>query len=326
MHSTNQLLSFYRTMLLIRTCEEEFVEYIVSGEIRCPVHLYTGQEAVATGVMAALETTDLVFGNHRSHGHYLAKTGDVEGMVAEVFCRETGCCRGRGGSMHLCNPSRGFLGSAPIVGGTIALAAGSALASQVRNDGRISVSFFGDGAAGEGALYESFNFAALRRLPVVFICENNLYSTHMSIAECRQNLSVYESAVPFGVRAEAVDGNDVLAVHSAAQVAVEHARAGRGPTFLECLTYRLRGHVGPDDNIQGAHTDIRPVEEIAKWRDKDPIARLRAFLATSGAATSDELAQIDLTVRCEVAEAFRCARASVFPRREEVGRYVFYES
>ncbi len=325
MYPKEFLLSLYRGMLLIRTCEESFVEFILSGEIRCPVHLYTGQEAVAAGVGAALNADDYVFGNHRSHGHYLAKTGDVAGMVAEVFCRETGCCRGRGGSMHLCNPGRGFLGSAPIVGGTIALAVGSALASRVRGDGRVSVSFFGDGAAGEGVLYESLNFAALRHLPVLFVCENNLYSTHLPIRECRAKQSIRESAASFGVRAHTVDGNDVLAVYEAARADVEHARAGEGPVFLECMTYRMRGHVGPDDNIQGAHTDIRPVAEVEAWRDRDPIVRFRGCLGEKHGIGDEDLGPIERSVKHEVETAFRRARESAFPSGEEVARYVFWQ-
>ncbi len=325
-YSAEFLLSLYRTMLLIRTCEERLVEFIISGEIRCPVHLYTGQEAVATGVIAALGERDVVFGNHRSHGHYLAKTGDVAGMIAEIFCREMGCCRGRGGSMHLCNPRKGFLGSAPIVGGTISLAVGSALASRIRNDGAVAVSFFGDGAAGEGTLYESLNLAALRKLPVLFVCENNLYSTHLAIAECRNNPAICESARPFGVPAHAVDGNDVLVVYEAARDAVGHARAGLGPVFLECMTYRIRGHVGPDDNIQGTHTDVRPLDEIAGWRARDPIGRFRSWLHARGVLDCEAAADLRREVDEEVAATIDTVRASRFPSPEDIGRYVFLES
>ena len=186
------VMNLFRTMVRIRMCEESFVDPILSGEIRCPVHLYTGQEAVAAGVCAALENEDYVFGNHRSHGHFLAKGGRMQELVAEIYCRETGCSRGRGGSMHLIDPAVGMLGAAPIVAGTISLALGAALASSIRR-GRVSVSFFGDGATGEGVLYESMNFASLRKLPIIFACENNFYATHMPIRDCRVGSNIYPS-------------------------------------------------------------------------------------------------------------------------------------
>ena len=168
------ILKFYTTMLRIRLCEESLVEPILKGEIVCPVHLYSGQEAVATGLCSALEKTDQIFGNHRSHGHYLAKGGSMKAMIAEIYGKSTGCSRGRGGSMHLIDPDNGIMGIVPIVGGTISLATGAALASKIRNDKKVVVSFFGDGASGEGTLFESMNFAAIKKLPVIFACENNL--------------------------------------------------------------------------------------------------------------------------------------------------------
>jgi TPP-dependent pyruvate/acetoin dehydrogenase alpha subunit len=315
--------TLYRMMVRIRAVEESFVDPILNGEIRCPVHLYTGQEAVAAGVCEALEKDDYIFGNHRSHGHYLAKGGPIREMVAEVFCRETGCSRGRGGSMHLIDPSVGMLGSVPIVGGTIALAVGAALASNIRNDKRVAVSFFGDGATGEGVLCESLNFAALNQLPVLFVCENNLYSTHLPIDEIRVSRKIYELGIPFGEQSYRVDGNDVLEVYRAARKAVNLCRTGKGPVFLECLTYRMRGHVGPDDNIQGAHTDIRPPAEIEKWRKKDPIKRLERHILKKHIASRDEMEEIRKEVDKEVLDALAFARGSDFPREEEVGLHVF---
>ncbi len=323
MYPKSVLLALYRNMVVIRQCEESLVEFIYSSEIECPVHLYSGQEAVAAGVIAALEQSDVVFGNHRSHGHYLAKTGDVHGMIAEVFCRETGCCAGRGGSMHLCNPEHGFLGAAPIVGGTIALAVGAALAFHIRKENRVAVSFFGDGATGEGVLYESINFAALKKLPVIFVCENNLYSTHMPLSECRAEADITQSLKSFGAICHRVNGNDVLSVHKAAQSAVAHARSGQGPVFVECLTYRLRGHVGPDDNIQGQRTDIRPADEVKSWRRKDPIDRLTTWLVSHAICTESELNTITESVKTEVAEAIATVRRSDFPNPTEVYLHVF---
>ncbi len=320
---TTLLLNLYRTMLRIRLVEERFVEPILSGEVKCPVHLYTGQEAVAAGVCAALEDGDYVFGSHRSHGHYLAKGGDLAKMVAEIYCKATGCARGRGGSMHVIAPSAGMMGAAPIVAGTISLAVGAAYAASVRGDGRVSVSFFGDGATGEGVLYESLNLAAVLKLPAIFVCENNLYSTHLPILECRPSEEVYKIAEPFGIAARRVDGNDALAVYEAASSAVSRCRAGQGPVFLEALTYRWRGHVGPDDNIQGAHTDIRSPEEIERWRKRDPIGRLRALLLRDGAAGEAELASLDERIAAEVEAAASAARAADFPATKELADHVF---
>ena len=317
------LMGLYRTMLRIRLCEESLVAPIVSGEVRCPVHLYSGEEAVATGVCAALESTDYVFGSHRSHGHYLAKGGDMRALVAEVFCKASGCAKGRGGSMHLLAPEVGMIGAAPIVAGTISLAVGAALASRVRHDRRVSVAFFGDGAAGEGVLYESMNLASLKKLPVLFVCENNLYSTHMPIRECRISEEIYRVAEPFGIQALRVDGNDVLAVYAAAHDSVESCRLGSGPVFLECLTYRLRGHVGPDDNIQGDHTDIRPPEEVAAWKAKDPLLRLAAALEARGAAGNSALEALRLDVEEEVRGAVLSARHDSFPSAEELEYHVY---
>ena len=322
-YSKEQLVDFYTNMLRIRLCEEGFVDPILSKEIRCPVHLCTGQEAVAVGICSALENDDYIFGNHRSHGHYLAKGGRMRELVAEVFCRETGCSGGRGGSMHLIDPSVGMMGSVPIVAGTIALAMGAALAAQIRNDRRVAVSFFGDGATGEGVLCESLNFAALRKLPVIFVCENNLYSTHLPIDEIRVSQKIYELGIPFGELSHRLDGNDVLEVHRAARNAVDLCRRGKGPVFLECLTYRMHGHVGPDDNIQGAHTDIRPPKEIEKWRKKDPIKKLERHILKNRIASRKELVEIHAQAENEVLDAHSFARNSSFPREEELSLHVY---
>ena len=323
-HQRTFLLDLYRMMVRMRICEERFVESILSGEVKCPVHLYSGQEAVAAGVCAALEPRDYVMGSHRSHGHYLAKGGDLARMVAEIFCRATGCAGGRGGSMHVIAPETGMLGAAPIVAGTIALAVGAAYAARVRGEDRVSVSFFGDGATGEGVLYESLNLAALRRLPVLFVCENNLYSTHMPIRECRASAEIYRIGEAFDIWSRRVDGNDVLAVYEASREAVERCRRGEGPAFLECMTYRMRGHVGPDDNIQGSHTDIRPPEEVVAWRERDPIAAFGRCLTEDGLFDRATLDKVGHEAEAEVEAAVELARSSEFPRAEEGGRHVFH--
>ncbi|MBT6052603.1 MAG: thiamine pyrophosphate-dependent dehydrogenase E1 component subunit alpha [Candidatus Scalindua sp.] len=317
------LTRLYQTMLRIRYCEESLVPPILKGEIRCPVHLCTGQEAVAAGIGAVLEKKDYIFGNHRSHGHYLAKGGGMPELIAEIYGKETGCSKGRGGSMHLIDPQVGMLGSAPIVAGTIPLALGAALASSIRRDNRVTVSFFGDGATGEGVLYESLNFAALKKLPLIFACENNFYSTHLPIEEIRVNNRICGIGKPFGVKSFTVDGNDVLEVYEYAQKAVAHCRKGEGPVFLEFLTYRMRGHVGPDDNVQGSHTDIRPKHEIEEWRKKDPIKRIEQYLLRNEILVKKELLVFHEQIRQEVDAAHVFASNSPYPRKEDIDSYVF---
>lgn len=316
-------LRLYATMLRIRLCEESLVAPILQGAIRCPAHLYTGQEAVAVGLCAALTRRDYIFGNHRSHGHYLAKGGDLNALVAEMFGKTTGCSGGRGGSMHVIAPRVGFLGSAPIVAGTIALAVGAALAAAIRRDGRVTVSFFGDGATDEGVFYEALNFAALRRLPLIFVCENNFYSTHLPIQECRAEPRIARTAPALGVTGLRVDGNDVGRVYAAARAAVARCRRGQGPVLMECLTYRLRGHVGPDDNVQGQHTDIRPLSEIARWRRKDPLVRCERELRRRYGCTPATFARLRARLQREIEAAHAFARRSPYPRARDLKRHVF---
>lgn len=325
LYSKDFLLSLYRMMVTIRTCEESFVEPILSGDIRCPVHLCSGQEAIAVGVSANLHQRDNVFGTHRSHGHFLAKGGVLSKLVAEVYCKATGCSRGRGGSMHLVDVENGFLGSVPIVAGTISLALGSALATRIRGKDSVTVTYFGDGASGEGVLYEAMNFASLHQLPLLFVCENNFYATHMPIHETRSRSSIFECAEPFGIKTERVDGNDVLKVYEAGGRAVEDCRGGNGPVFLEFTTYRLRGHVGPDDNIQGDHTDIRPQQEMQEWKRRDPIPRFRNYLIENQTASVGELEAIDMSVSAEVVRAHNLAREANDPDPQELAKYVFTE-
>lgn len=317
------LEQMYRAMVRIRCCEEAFVEPIISGEIRCPVHLSSGQEASAVGVGHALSGLDVVFGTHRSHGHYLAKGGDLRRMVAEIFCRETGCAAGRGGSMHVIDPDVGVIGAAPIVAGTVPLAVGAALGMVIRRERAVAVAHFGDGALGEGTVYESMNLAAVLKLPVLFVCENNLYSTHMPIRECRARPLTADAGAALGVPGVSVDGNDVLAVYRAARAARDRATRGKGPSYLELRTYRLRGHVGPDDNIQGRHVDIRPPEEIERWRKKDPIPRFARYLRRAAGFTQARLDGVHAEIEAEVAEAFAFARSSPFPSSTEFAAHVF---
>ncbi|MFH1451196.1 MAG: thiamine pyrophosphate-dependent dehydrogenase E1 component subunit alpha [bacterium] len=323
MYSAPFLKNLYRTMARIRACEEILVEPILKKEIRGPVHLYTGEEAIATGVCAALKESDLVFGNHRSHGHYLAKGGEMKELLAEIYGKEAGCSRGRGGSMHVIAKEKGFLGATPIVAGTISLATGAALSLKIRKTKNAVVSFFGDGATGEGVLYESLNFASLKKLPILFACENNFYSTHLPLKEIRSKDNIFEIAKPFGIFALRIDGNDVLRVYEAAKTAISLIRKGKGPAFIEFRTYRLRGHVGPDDNIQGGHTDIRPAGEIKSWQAKDPLKRFAEFILKNNYASQDDLDKINQEAKEEAETALAFAQNSPYPLAHELLRDVF---
>jgi len=322
-YSKRFLEKLYIIMVRIRFCEESLVEPIIKGEVRCPVHLYSGQEAIATGVCAALKEKDYIFGTHRSHGHYLAKGGRMEQLIAEIYGKDTGCSRGRGGSMHVCDPAKGILGAAPIVGGTISLALGCALASKIKKEKNVTVSFFGDGAAGEGVLYESLNFAKLKKLPIIFVCENNFYSTHLHIRECRPNNNIFKIGLPFCIPSFRVDGNDVLKVYEIAKKAVDICYKGRGPVFLEFITYRLRGHVGADDNIQGTHTDVRPKAEIENWRKKDPIKRLEKYLIKKKVLKQKEIDKIKNKTQKEVILVHKIVKESPYPEEKDLMKYVF---
>jgi len=223
--------------------------------------------------------------------------------------------------MHLIDPDNGMLGSAPIVAGTISLALGAALAASIRKDSRITVCFFGDGATGEGVLYESLNFAALKKLPIIFACENNFYATHMPVQECRVKNNIYKIAEPFCIESHEIEGNDVLDVYEMGQKAVEKCREGQGPVFLEFLTYRVCGHVGPDDNIQGSHIDIRPKEEVEKWLQNDPIKKFEHYLIDYQFTDKQELDEIRKEAEVEVADAHMFAKNS--PHPDELTKYVY---
>jgi acetoin:2,6-dichlorophenolindophenol oxidoreductase subunit alpha len=317
---SSELPLLYETMLRIRRFEEAVAERVEAGEVRTPCHFCIGQEAAAAGVCAALSREDYIFGAHRSHGHYLAKGGDLRQLMAEIYCRETGCSRGRGGSMHLCAPEIGLLGTVPIVAATIPLAVGAAMASQLRRDNRVAVSFFGDGATEEGHFHESLNLASVRRLPVLFVCENNLYSSHMGLLERRRADNIPESGAAHGVASASVDGNDVLAVRKATATAVERARAGDGPTLLELRTFRWRGHVGPAWDYD---VGVKRRDELTEWLARDPIARASAALQLLGVGVSS-LEALHEQVDAEVEAAIDFARQSSSPAATGAVDHVYW--
>lgn len=269
-----------RMMLLIRRTEEVIGDLAQSGRARCPCHLGIGQEAIPAGLSTYLRKTDRVFGAHRSHGHYLALGGSVEALLAEVLGRATGCSKGMGGSMHLYGAGHGFYGSVPIVAGTVPLAVGAALAAKMDGAGDIGVAYFGDGAVEEGSVHESMNLASRYSLPVLFVCENNLYSSHLDIRLRQPSDRVARFADAHCMRVAVVDGNDVLSVANAARELVGQMRQGEGPAFIEAVTYRWRGHVGPDENVDVGVR--RSASDLTAWKQRDPVRRMADGLIGAG--------------------------------------------
>lgn len=302
----------YAAMLRIRMIEETIADRYAEQEMRCPVHLSIGQEAVAVGVCAALETRDYIVSTHRAHAHYLAKGGNLPAMMAEIYGRDTGCCRGRGGSMHLIDLAVNMLGSTPIVGSSLPVAVGAAFGSQLRGENdRITACFFGEGMTEEGTFGESLNFAALKKLPMLFVCENNLFSVY-SPMDVRQPAERDRCAIAraHGMVALHADGNDVDAVFAATQQAVALLRNGKGPVYLEFDTYRWREHCGPNyDNDIGYRTE----EEYQTWRARCPIEGLEGQLLSDGTYSAAEVAELRTEFQREIDAAFAFALASPFP-------------
>jgi TPP-dependent pyruvate/acetoin dehydrogenase alpha subunit len=317
-------LSLCRQLVRIRVIEEMIADSYAEQEMRCPVHLSIGQEAAAVGVCSQLLPTDYVVSGHRSHGHYLAKGGNLKAMVAELYGRIDGCSRGKGGSMHLVDLSVGFLGATPIVGSTIAIGAGAAFASHLRNDNRITCVFFGEGAAEAGIFHETLNFAALHALPVIFICENNLYSISSPLS-VRQpaNREIYQLAAAHGMPAVPADGNDVGAVYAATKIAATRARQGLGPSFLELHTYRIREHCGPNFDLD---LGFRPDGEFDYWKERDPVSVWTSKLVKRGDLSDDQIRQMETEATEEMASAVAFAKASPFPEPDELERDLFATS
>ncbi len=317
----DQALALYRTMLVIRLTEEQVLRAYQRGRIPGACHTYIGQEAVAAGVCAHLDRADAVFSTHRGHGHALAKGLAPRALIAELLGRATGSSGGRGGSMHLFAPEIGLLGTSGIVGPCILQAAGAAYAAKLLEDGRVAVAFFGDGAANNGAFHEGVNMAGIWNLPVVFVCENNLYATEVPLAYAAANPDIASRAAAYRLPGVAVDGNDVLAVWQAAGDAVGRARAGLGPTLIECRTYRTRPHA----EGMGDYT-YRTREEVDAWRARCPLVTLRRRLLADQVASEEELTALERDVRQEAAAALQAALEDPYPPPEDALRYVYDES
>ncbi|NLF02568.1 MAG: thiamine pyrophosphate-dependent dehydrogenase E1 component subunit alpha [Anaerolineales bacterium] len=304
-------------MVAIREFEERLYTLFLTEAMPGTMHQYTGQEAVAAGVCAALEPSDYIASTHRGHGHAIAKGVSLRSMMAEMFARDTGCCRGMGGSMHLGDPAVGMLAATAIVGGGIPIATGAALSAKMRGTGQVAVAFFGDGASNEGSFHESLNQAGAWRLPAIYVCENNLYGFSVPFRAASAVSDVASRAAGYGFPGVIVDGNDVLAVHQAVRQAVQRARAGEGPTLIECKTYRHRGHSRFEKPV------YRTDEELAEWMQRDPIPRFREFLMEEGVLTEGAFARMVEEVRAELDDAVAFARQSPEPPVDAALRYAY---
>ncbi len=317
--SREQLLSLYHMMTLIRGTEEQLARAHQMGLVPGPCHTYVGEEAIAAGVCAALRRDDVVFSTHRGHGHALAKGVSPRAVAAELFGKATGCSQGRGGSMHLFAPEAGLMGTSGIVGPSILQGAGAGYSFKLLGLDRVSVAFFGDGAVSNGAFHEGLNMASIWDLPVVFVCEDNMYATEVPFREATRNQNVAERArVSYAMNAASVDGNDVLAVYAASAAAVARARVGAGPSLIECKTYRTRPHA--EGMRDGGY---RSAEEIDEWKKRDPIANFKNRLIANGQADADAIAEIDAEVQSLVQDAMEFARSSPFPDPVSATEYIF---
>jgi acetoin:2,6-dichlorophenolindophenol oxidoreductase subunit alpha len=305
--STEQLRGYLRQMHLIRLFEEQAEQLYIRGMIHGTMHLSIGQEASAVGACAALQPDDYILSTHRGHGHCIAKGARIELMMAEFMGKETGYCRGRGGSMHIADVEGGNLGANGIVAGGIPIGTGVGLSLKMRRDSRICLTFFGDGAANEGAFHEALNMAAIWTLPVVFFCENNTYAMSMHVTRAFPIANIAERAAAYGFPGVTVDGNDLFAVHAATKEAVERARSGGGPTLIEAKTYRWRGHSKSDRNL------YRTQQEIEEWKTRDPIARLQRRLLELELIDEAEIAAIQDEARAAIEAAVEFARSSPDP-------------
>lgn len=307
------LTAWLRKLIEIRCAEEKIGDEFGKSVIKCPCHLVIGQEAPAVGIAAHIRTGDRVFGAHRSHAHFLSLGGTLHHLLAEVLGKDTGCSRGMGGSMHLLDRANNFFGSVPIVGATIPIATGAALAAKMDNAGGVAVSYLGDGATEEGVFHESLNLASVFKLPVIFVVENNLFSSHLHISLRQPFDSVCRFAAAHGVAWQRVDGNDTVAMAAAAGQAIAAARAGQGPQLIEAVTYRWRGHVGHrEDNDVG----VMRKEGLLEWKKRDPIARLANAMITAGHLTEAQLETFWAEFRRDVETAWTQAAADPYPPAE----------
>lgn len=310
-------LKFYREMFKVRSFDlkaaELFTQALMSGNI----HTCVGQEATAVGACQALKPTDFITATHRGHGHCIAKGGETKLMMAELFGKTTGYCKGKGGSMHIANVGLGILGANGIVGAGIPIAAGSGLATKIMGKDEVTLAFFGDAASNQGTFHEAINMASAWKLPVVFMCENNKYGVSVCIDRVTNTQDIADRAHGYHIPGVVVDGNDVFAVYEAVSVAAERARQGEGPTLIECKTYRHRGHYEGDPMV------YRTKEEMQEWKERDGVLRLRHDIIDSGVATAEELDAIEAEITAEIEAAVEFAKESPYPDPSEVTTDVY---
>lgn len=308
---------FYRSLYRIRRVEEEIARIYPKDKIKSPVHLSIGQEAVSVGVCEALEPSDIVFGTYRGHALYLAKGGDLKKMIAELYGKVTGCAKGKGGSMHLIDVNHGVMGGSAVVGTTIANAIGFAYALKYQKKDSVVVSFFGDGGVDEGVFHESMNFAALKKLPMIFVCENNFYAIHTHQVQRHANPNIWERARSYGMPAQRIEDNDIFKIYVRVSEAVKTLRKGlTGPFFFECMTYRWKEHVGPSDDF---HLGYRTEKERVPWVKNDQVQRVALLIEPR------KRQRIENQVEKEIKEAFEFAEKSPFPKEAELYTDVFKE-
>lgn len=310
--NTSTIIKLYNQMVYIRKVEEKLAEVYPQQDIRCPVHLCIGQEAISVGICMHLSKNDFVLSTHRSHGHYLAKGGNLMAMFSEIYGKASGCAKGRGGSMHLIDLSVGFLGSTPIVGNIIPVATGVAFAEKLRRGKRITVVFFGDAAIEEGVFSEALNFAILKKLPIIYVCENNLYSVYTHLSERQPKRAIVNISKGYGVKSFSGDGNNVFDVSNIMKKATHIIKNDQGPVFIELLTYRWREHCGPNfDNQIGYRTE----KEYLRWKKLDPISRLIRFIITKRVISQNKLQSIDTNITKAITKTILAAKNSRFPEK-----------
>ena len=301
----------YRIMVKIRRFDETIIQLYADGEIPGFMHLYIGEEAIAAGICAALRKSDYITSTHRGHGHCIAKGGRLDYMMAELFGRKTGYCKGKGGSMHIADLDIGILGANGIVGGGIPIAVGAGVGIQYKNDNDVVVCFFGDGATNGGLFHEACNLASAWDLPVIFVCENNQYAQTTPQTEHQKIHDVAERALAYNMKSVIIDGNDVIKVYETSLEAVKKAREGGGPTFIECKTYRWRGH------WEGDPQPYRTQDEVEEWKLKCPLIRFRKYLIENKVETKQDLERVDKEIEDELQKAIEFARISPFPDPRE---------
>jgi pyruvate dehydrogenase E1 component alpha subunit len=305
------LIDQLRQMIVIRKAEEKIADMITAGKIVCPCHLAVGQEAVGVAVAAVSRKTDRAFGAHRSHGHFLALNEDLDTLFAEVLGKQTGCSHGMGGSMHIIDKSVGFFGSVPIVGATIPIATGAGLAAKMDGNGDIAVSYFGDGACEEGVFHESLNMAASMNLPVLYVCENNLFSSHLHISLRQPTNSTARFAEAHCIDYAVVDGNDVASMTKTLKAATDKMRETNRPFFLEAVTYRWRGHVGPREDID---VGVKRDHDLNLWKKRDPIGRLVSAMIAANIMNENDYSALNQSIDNKIETAWTKAEAAEYPQ------------